>query len=77
MGLPELITETEEAYESLILELATQPGKLAGIKAKLAENRLKAPLFDTKHYTRDFEHGLQQAYDLYFSGRKPEDIRVT
>jgi len=77
VGLPELITETEEAYESLILELATQPGKLAGIKAKLAENRLKAPLFDTKRYTRDFEHGLQQAYDLYFSGRKPEDIRVT
>ena len=29
VGLPELITETEQDYEALILELATNPTKLA------------------------------------------------
>ena len=35
MGLPELVTETEQDYEVLILELATNPTKLAEIKEKL------------------------------------------
>ena len=32
VGLPELITETEKDYEALILELATNPTKLARLK---------------------------------------------
>ena len=32
VGLPELITETEQDYEALILELATNPTKLARLK---------------------------------------------
>jgi protein O-GlcNAc transferase len=77
VGLPELITETEEEYEQLILELAMHPAKLRGIKTKLAESRLKAPLFDTIRYTRNFERGLTQAYNLYLNGKEPEDIWVT
>jgi predicted O-linked N-acetylglucosamine transferase (SPINDLY family) len=44
VGLPELVTETEKDYEALILELATNPKKLAKIKEKLATNRLTQPL---------------------------------
>ena len=44
VGLPELVTETEQDYEALILELATNPTKLAKIKEKLATNRLTQPL---------------------------------
>ena len=47
VGLPELITETEQDYEALILKLATNPTKLAEIKVKLANNRLTQPLFNT------------------------------
>ena len=32
VGLPELVTETEKDYEALILELATNPTKLARLK---------------------------------------------
>jgi protein O-GlcNAc transferase len=50
-----LVTETNESYEALALELATNPSKLAAIREKLAANRLTTPLFDTERYTRDFE----------------------
>jgi predicted O-linked N-acetylglucosamine transferase (SPINDLY family) len=76
IGLPELITETEEHYEQLILELTKNPKKMDLIKAKLAENRLKSPLFDTERYTRNFERGLMQVYNLYYDGKEPEDITV-
>ena len=49
-------------YGALILDLATNPDRLAALKAKLAENRLTTPLFDTRQYTRDFEQALVHAY---------------
>ncbi len=76
IGLPELITTTEEDYEALILELATNREKLAAVKETLDANRLTQPLFDTKRYTRDFEAGLTAAYDLYFADQEPQDIWV-
>jgi predicted O-linked N-acetylglucosamine transferase (SPINDLY family) len=76
VGLPELITDTEEDYEALILSLATEPEKLSLINAKLAANPLLEPLFDTKRYTLNYERGLQKAYDLHFQGKQPEDIFV-
>jgi predicted O-linked N-acetylglucosamine transferase (SPINDLY family) len=76
VGLPELITETKEDYENLIFQLATEPKRLAEIKEKLARNRLKEPLFDTKRYTRNFERGLRNAYQLYCDDKPPQDIWV-
>ena len=76
VGLPELITDKEENYEALILNLATRPDKLGAIKKKLAANRLSQPLFDTKRYARNFEQGLLRANDLYFSGSNAQDIWV-
>ena len=76
IGLPELITKSEADYENLIIELATQPQKLRRIRSKLQSNRLTKPLFDTKRYTRNFEAGLLQAYDLYFKGKQPRHIAV-
>ena len=76
VGLPELVTETEQDYEELILELATTPIKLAGIKEKLAANRLTQPLFNTDLYTKHLENGYQQAYENYFKGNLPQTIIV-
>ena len=76
VGLPELIVDTEAEYEALILELARDGSELDSIKAKLAKNRLREPLFDTKRYTQHFESGLRQAYDRYFDGEEPEDIWI-
>ena len=45
IGMHELITETVQDYEALILDLATNPKRLASIKRKLENNRLSTPLF--------------------------------
>ncbi len=62
VGMPELIAGTETDYEALITDLAANPGQLAEIKAKLAENRLTQPLFDTVRYARDFERALEDIH---------------
>jgi predicted O-linked N-acetylglucosamine transferase (SPINDLY family) len=76
VGLPELITESEEDYERLILNLAQDRQKLSAIKATLEENRRTEPLFDTQRYTRHLESGLIQCYQQYFCGSDCVDIWV-
>ena len=76
VGLPELITHSEEAYEALILKLATSPKKLSAIKEKLEANRLSKPLFNTEQYTKHLENGYQQAYQRYFNGEIANTIIV-
>lgn len=55
VGLPELITHTPDAYEAMAVALATDPERLAVLKAKLAANRSTAPLFDTPRFAHDIE----------------------
>ena len=76
VGLPELVVETEEAYEALACELVTNRPRLASIRERLAVNRMTYPLFDTPSYTRYLEDAYEQAYQLYFDGKKPETIHV-
>jgi len=76
IGLPELVTTTEQDYEELILELAINPNELARVNDKLANNRLTQPLFNTKLYTKHLENGYQQAYQNYFDGNTPKTITV-
>ena len=76
VGLPELVTESEEAYEALALDLAKHPERLAQIKVKLEANRLTQPLFDTKKYTKHLENGYQKVYQNYLDGKPPQTITV-
>ena len=76
IDMPELITDTEEEYEKLILELATNPEQLASIKQKLANNLSSKPLFNTELFTKHLEDGYRQAYQHYFHGKKPKPIYV-
>jgi predicted O-linked N-acetylglucosamine transferase (SPINDLY family) len=76
VGLPELITKSRAEYEALAVELATNPGKLAGIKLKLAQNRLTTPLFDAGRYTRNLEAAYQAMYERYHAGLPPDHIYV-
>jgi len=76
IGLPELIVESDEAYEALALELATNPAKLLSLKNKLAENRGSSPLFDTERFTRNLEQGYLDVYEQYFAGQAPKNIVI-
>jgi protein O-GlcNAc transferase len=76
IGMPELITYTEQEFEDKAVDLATHPEKLAALKIKLSKNRLTTPLFDTKLYTKHFESALIEAYERYQSDLPPAHIQV-
>jgi protein O-GlcNAc transferase len=76
IGLPELVTMTQEHYEALAIELAVHPGRLAEIREKLSRNRLTAPLFDTELFTRHIENAFTQMYERYQADLSPEHIFV-
>jgi predicted O-linked N-acetylglucosamine transferase (SPINDLY family) len=63
IGLPELVTGSPDAYETLALELARQPALLAEYRQRLRANRAVSPLFDTAGYTRALETLLVAAWD--------------
>jgi predicted O-linked N-acetylglucosamine transferase (SPINDLY family) len=76
VNLPELITTTQEQYESLAIELATHPEQLKIIKDKLANNLSTAPLYDTPLFTRNLESAYLTMYDRYQQGLEPDHIYV-
>jgi predicted O-linked N-acetylglucosamine transferase (SPINDLY family) len=76
IGLPELITSTQDEYEALAIELALNSNKLADIKLKLANNRLSAPLFDTPLFTKNLEAAYIQMYERYQNGLEPAHFSV-
>lgn len=76
-GLPELSADSEQAYYDLILDLATNPAKLKSVREKLASIGPQSALFDTAQYTRDFEKGLELAFQRYLDGEPAADIVVS
>jgi predicted O-linked N-acetylglucosamine transferase (SPINDLY family) len=76
IGLPELIVQTQEQFESMAIELATRPELMTAIKCKLAENRPTKPLFNTKLYTRHLESAYAAMYQRYQGGLSPDHIYV-
>lgn len=76
IGMPELIAANDKDYEALAVELALDPGKLAVVKQKLAENISTMPLFDTKRFARNIEDGYARAWNRYLSGLPPDHIDV-
>jgi protein O-GlcNAc transferase len=76
VGLPELVTENLEEYETLALKLARDPALLGQIKAKLAGNRATRPLFDTARYTRHLESAYETMWQRYQRGEPPAGFAV-
>jgi predicted O-linked N-acetylglucosamine transferase (SPINDLY family) len=76
LDLPELITESESAYEALAVELALDPARLQNIRDKLAQNRLTTPLFDPDRFTQNLEAAYTAMLRRYHAGMPPGDIHV-
>jgi predicted O-linked N-acetylglucosamine transferase (SPINDLY family) len=76
VNLPELISNTQEQYESLAMELATHPEKLKTIKKKLNNNLPESPLYDTPLYAQHLESAYSMMYDRYQKGLDPDYIYV-
>jgi len=76
MDLPELITQNQQEYEALAVELATHPEKLAQIKQKIQDHRLTKPLFDTPRYTQNIEAAYTQMYERYQADLPPDHLYI-
>jgi predicted O-linked N-acetylglucosamine transferase (SPINDLY family) len=76
VGLPELVTRSQEDYEALALDLARSPDTLARFRRKLMDNRHTSPLFDTPRYARHLEAAYARMYELQQAGLAPEHIDI-
>jgi predicted O-linked N-acetylglucosamine transferase (SPINDLY family) len=76
IGLSDLVTSTQEEYEALAIELATNPRKLADIKLKLAANRLTAPLFNTPLFAKNLEAAYVNIYKRYRADLQPDHVFI-
>ncbi|MEX2199725.1 MAG: tetratricopeptide repeat protein [Burkholderiales bacterium] len=64
IGLPELVTRSLAEYEALALQLATNPARLSALRARLAANRMTAPLFDTDRFRRHLESAYLRMLEM-------------
>jgi predicted O-linked N-acetylglucosamine transferase (SPINDLY family) len=76
VNLPELVTESLEAYENLILDLARDGRRLQAIRERLAHERLTAPLFDTGRYCRHIEAAYTMMWERFREGEPPQAFAV-
>ena len=74
--LPEMITTTQEQYESVAVELANNPEKLKIIKEKLIDNLPTSPLFNTSLYVQHLEAAYSKMYERYQNKINTDDVEI-
>jgi protein O-GlcNAc transferase len=75
-GLSELVVASLADYEALALALARDPTRLAAIRARLAANRERCPLFDTARMTRSLEAAYTMMWEISQRGLPPASFRL-
>ena len=75
VGLPELITNDLEEYETLARKLATDPALLGSLRERLAQTRT-SPLFDTVRLTRHIEAAYTTMVDTWQRSEPPKSFSV-
>ena len=76
LGVPELITSTQQQYEQLAIELASNPQRLAALRTRIQDNRLTSALFDTARFARNLEAAFTAIHARYQAGESPEHISL-
>ncbi len=76
-GLPELIAESDSAYEALALRLATEPAELARIRAELRGRGHASALFDPVRGTRHLEAAYAEMWRRHCDGLAPANLAIS
>jgi len=76
VGLSELVVDSAADYETIAVQLARQPERLAGFREGLVKARDSSPLFDMTRYTRDFESALEHMVEHQQAGKPPMGFSV-
>ncbi|MBW8709068.1 MAG: hypothetical protein JF627_07405 [Alphaproteobacteria bacterium] len=72
-GLPELVTESAQDFETLAVRLATHPKDLAALKSRLTRD---CPLFDTDLFRRRIEAAYLRMWEAWQAGQKPRNFAL-
>jgi predicted O-linked N-acetylglucosamine transferase (SPINDLY family) len=75
-GLPELIVDSEEAYEALALKIYRDHDYQLQLKQRVKESVALGPLYNAKTYTQHFELALIEVYERQSKGGRPSDLDV-
>ncbi len=76
-GIPELITYSLDEYKDLAVKFGNNSEKLQAIRQNLEKNRLICPLFDTRRFTKNLENAYKAIWNIFLSGKTPQQINVT
>lgn len=76
VNLPEMITTSQEEYESLAIDLANNRKKMRILKEKLVDNLPNAPLYDTQLFAKNIESAYKVMYDRFHRGLGPDHIYI-
>lgn len=76
VGMPELITESQDAFEAMAIRLGRDAGAISRLKQKLAANRLSCPLFDTDLFRRNIEAAYTAMAEAAKRGEAPASFAV-
>jgi len=71
VGLPEMITNSVDEYETLAVALASDRERLASYRQRLLANRLTTPLFDSGLFTRHIEDAYRYMHQRRIAGLPP------
>ena len=67
MGIPELITYSQNEYEEVALRLANNENELIELKSKIAKQRTESPLFNSKLFTYDLEGVYKELFNRHLN----------
>lgn len=76
VGLPELVTQTQSAFEARAIELARDVAQLWSIREKLEEQGPHSPLFNARLFARHIESAYTTMVERAHQGLPPDVIEV-
>ena len=76
VGLPELVTDSPDAYEALAKRLAQDPTLLGSFRRRLGQNRSTSLLFDTDRLRRHIESAFVTMWERQQRDERPQSFRV-
>lgn len=75
-GLPQLVTDSPQAYRTLALALSAAPERLQAIRRQLIDTRDAMPLFDAERFARHLERAFDLAWERHCRGEPPDHLTV-
>ncbi len=74
LDLPELVAGDLAGYERLALGLARDPARLALVRARLAQRRLRSAVFDTEAIARNLERAYGEMWRRHLAGEPVTEL---